>query len=118
VLDWHFLGTGVPGLDVAWFLGYGFRHPIDADTTIAWYRERLVRRLGSRFDEAWWRPQLELSLLGFLVRLGCLVAWDAMHHPDPIVRGWLRERLAWWSARAREGTRHLTGDGGRPVETS
>ena len=106
-LDWHFLGPGVPGLDLAWFLGYGFRHPVDAETTIAWYRERLARRLCSRFDEGWWRPQLELSLLGLLVRLGCLLGWDADHHPNAAVRVWMRERLAWWSARAREGARHL-----------
>lgn len=115
-LDWHFLGAGVPGLDLAWFLGYGFRHPVDADTTIAWYQEGLARRLGSRFEEAWWRPQLELSLLGLLVRLGCLVAWDAVKHPDPGVRAWTRERLAWWSDRAREGIRRLPEDGWRLAE--
>jgi hypothetical protein len=108
LLDWHFVGPGVPGVDLTWYLlRFASRVSASNETTIAWYRERLAQRLGSRFAKQWWRPQLELSLLGEMVRSGDLFGWEAAHHPDPAVREWTRQCLSWWSERAREGARWL-----------
>ena len=108
LLDWHLVGPGTPGQDLAWYLSnLGIKVPVKGESTIAWYREALARRLGSRFDERWWQRQLELSLLGQMVRLGWGHGWDAVRHPSPVVRDWTRQDLAWWCDRAREGARWL-----------
>jgi hypothetical protein len=108
LLDWQLVGPGTPGVDLAWYLAnLGIKAPVDYDTSIAWYREALARRLGSGFDERWWQPQWELSLLGQLVRLGWGHAWDAIYHPSPVIRDWTRADLAWWCERARDGARWL-----------
>jgi hypothetical protein len=108
LIDWHFVGVVPPGVDVAWYLcACGPQLPVARETTIAWYRDRLAYRLGSRFDEAWWRPQMELSLLGQLMRGGWWLAMDAVHEPSAAVRAWNRAELAWWCERAREGARWL-----------
>jgi hypothetical protein len=108
LLDWQLVGPGTPGLDLAWYLAnLGIKAPVDNDTTVAWYREALARRLGSAFDEGWWQPQWELSLLGHLVRLGWGHAWDAIRHPSATIREWTRADLTWWFERARDGARWL-----------
>jgi hypothetical protein len=108
LLDWHFVGRSSPGVDVAWYLwALGSRLPVARETTIAWYRDRLAHRLGVRFDESWWQPLMDLSLLGQLMRGGCWLAIDAVQHPSPAVREWNRKELAWWSERARDGARWL-----------
>ena len=69
LLDWHFVGPGVPAVDLAYYLAsIRSRAPVPNEPIISWYRERLAQRLGSRFEEQWWLPQLELSLLGEVVR--------------------------------------------------
>jgi hypothetical protein len=108
LLDWHLIGPGLPALDLAWYLStIGPRAHVSNDTTIAWYRARLAQRLGSRFEEQWWQPQLELSLLGDALRRGWGTGWRAAHHPNADFRQWLRHSAGWWSERAREGARWL-----------
>jgi hypothetical protein len=108
LLDWHFVGPGVPAVDLTYYLlRFESRVSASNETTITWYRERLAQRLGSRFAEQWWRPQLELSLLGEVVRSGWVLGWFAAQHPDAAVREWTRQSLGWWSERAREGARWL-----------
>jgi Phosphotransferase enzyme family len=108
LIDWHFVGPGVPAVDLIWYLStIGPKAPVSNETTIAWYRERLAQRLGSRFEEQWWFPQLELSLLGEMVRRGFGIGWRAAHHPDATLREWARQSVGWWSGRAREGARWL-----------
>jgi hypothetical protein len=108
LIDWHFVSSSTPGADVAWYLwALGSRLPIARETTISWYRDRLAHRLGARFDETWWQPVMDLSLLGQLMRGGCWLAIDAVQHQNPAVRAWNREELAWWSERAGEGERWL-----------
>ena len=108
LLDWHFVGLGVPGVDLTWYLyttgpGRWLSHEVVIDR----YRERLAFHLGSRFDEGWWQPQLELSLLGQMLRCGQDMAWAAVRHESAAVRAWACEELAWWSEQALAGARHL-----------
>lgn len=108
LIDWHLAGPGVSSVDLAWYLGdVGSKSPVGRETAIAWYRESLAQRLGNRFDESWWQPQLELSLLGELVRSGWSYAWHASHDPNAVIRDGMRHGLRWWSERAREGARWL-----------
>jgi hypothetical protein len=108
LIDWHLVGPGVPAVDLTWYLSTIWpRAPVSNETTIAWYRERLAQRLGSRFEEQWWQPQLELSLLGEALRRGFGIGWRALHHPDAAVRELARQSVGWWSERAREGARWL-----------
>jgi hypothetical protein len=108
LLDWHFVGPGVPAVDLAWYLAsLRSRAPVPNESIISWYRERLAQRLGSRFEEQWWLPQLELSLLGEVVRRGWVLGWLAAHHPNASLREWARQSVGWWSERAREGAQWL-----------
>jgi hypothetical protein len=108
LLDWHLVSKVPPGVDVAWYLwALGIKLPVARETTIAWYRDQLAHRLGDRFDESSWRPQMALSLLGQVLRGGWGIAWDAAYAPDPVYRTWNRQELAWWCQRAREGARWL-----------
>jgi hypothetical protein len=108
LLDWHFVGPGVPGVDLTWYLyTTGPGRQLSYEALMVGYRERLACRLGSRFDEDWWRPQLELSLLGQMLRCGPDMAWAAVRHESAVVRAWAREALAWWSEQALAGARHL-----------
>jgi hypothetical protein len=108
LLDWHLVGPGVPAVDLAWYLAsIRSRAPVPNESIISWYRERLAHRLGSRFEEQWWLPQLELSLLGEVVRRGWVLGWFAAHHPNATLREWGRRSVDWWSERAREGAQWL-----------
>ncbi|MBA2597867.1 MAG: phosphotransferase [Chloroflexia bacterium] len=108
LIDWHLTGPGAAAADLAWYLSnLGIKSPVANETSIAWYRDALAARLGPRFNECWWRPHLELSLLGQLVRLGWGHAWEVVHNPIASVRAQVRESLTWWSERAREGARWL-----------
>ena len=108
LLDWHLVGPGVPGVDLAWYLTrMGLLAPMSNETSVACYRADLARRLGSRFEETWWRPQLELSLLGEMLRRGWTHGENIAHHPSAGVRARTRESLLWWSERAWEGARWL-----------
>jgi hypothetical protein len=107
LLDWQFVSRGSPLVDLAWYLRYGYRYPVPPETTLAWYRERLERRLGGPLDDAAWQAQVELGLLGMLVRIGTAIGWDIARNPNPAVRAWTRENLAWWAGHAREGARRL-----------
>jgi hypothetical protein len=108
MIDWHLVGPGVPAVDLAWVLSnFAIQAPLPHDMAIAWYRDALVRRLGSHFDERWWRPQLELSLLGELLRCGAGIGWDAAGSRGDVIGDWTRRSLLWWSERARDGARWL-----------
>ena len=108
LLDWHFVGPGVPGVDLAWYLyTTGPGRWLSHEALIGCYRERLACRLGSRFDEGWWQPLLELSLLGQMLRCAQDLAWAAVQHESAAVRAWAHEALAWWSEQALAGARHL-----------
>jgi hypothetical protein len=108
LLDWHFAGTSVPGIDLGWYLSdIDILVSATREMTIEWYRDRLARRLGRRFDRRWWQPQWELSQLGTMVRCGWGMAWPAVHDENPAFREWARNDLAWWAEHAQAATKWL-----------
>jgi len=108
LLDWAMVGPAPPSVDLAWYLSVNCaRLPVSKEATTECYRQSLATRLGSRFDQEWWRPQLELALLGGFVQLCWSKAYNAVHAEDPVQRARERDELAWWSERAREGARWL-----------
>jgi hypothetical protein len=110
LLDWQLVTRAPPAVDLAFFLalfsavlpaGYGY------DEVVERYRAGLAARLGDRFDERWWRPQLDLALLGHVLRFGALLLWRMTRHPDPAVREHYQSVLPWWTERALAGARWL-----------
>jgi hypothetical protein len=108
LLDWQLVACAPPAVDLAYVLSlFSAVLPVSYEETIARYRERLAARLGPRFDEAWWQPQLDLGLLGQFLRFAGLLSWRMTHHPDPEVRDHYRYLLGWWSERARAGAARI-----------
>ena len=108
LLDWAVVGPAPPAVELAWYLSVNCaRLPVSKEATIECYRQALAQRLGPRYDDEWWRPQLELGLLGSFVQVGWPKAYNAVYAEDLAQRARERDELAWWSERAREGARWL-----------
>jgi hypothetical protein len=108
LLDWAVVGAAPPAVDLAWHLAVNSaRLPISREATIECYRAALARRLGGRFDEGWWRPQLDLALLGGFLQLGWPKLLGAANGPTEAVRARERAELAWWSTAVLAGARRL-----------
>lgn len=76
LLDWMRAAVTVPAVDLAWYLTMTPPQPaIPKEKMIDIYKQRLAQRLGDRFDESWWQPQLELSLLAVFVQIAGFKAW-------------------------------------------
>jgi hypothetical protein len=109
LLDWQLAAFGPPAIDIARYLGTNSAlFPVSKQQCIDYYRKRLARRLGDRFDERWWRPQLELSLLGGFVQDGWAIAlkatrWQITAHQ----RDHWQADLEWWSEQVRAGVNWL-----------
>ena len=113
LLDWEHATHGPPALDLAFYL---FWHstmlPVPIDAAIERYRDALARRLGSRFDESWWRPQLELALAGTFARAAWAPVGELQRtldgpRRDPAGEAHWRDHIGWWSQRLREGLEWL-----------
>ena len=108
LLDWAVYGLAPPAVDLAWYLAVNSsRLPVSKEATIASYRQALIGRLGAGFDESWWTPQLELSLLGGLLQLGWPKSYGVVHNDTEEARDRERAELAWWSAHALAAERYL-----------
>ena len=104
LIDWQFAAALPPTVDLAWMLGTCGPTAVSKERLIDCYHEQLVRRLGSRFDERTWEPQLRLALLGQAVRLMGFGLWAAHHQSiDPSLRDAFVAELPWWCERARDG---------------
>jgi Ser/Thr protein kinase RdoA (MazF antagonist) len=108
LIDWQFVAALPPTVDLAWMLM--FCEPIDVskEYVIDRYYEQLSRRLGDKFDERTWEPQLRLGLLGQAVRQMGELLW-AVHHQttDTVLRDrWVKD-LAWWCEQARAALKWL-----------
>jgi hypothetical protein len=108
LLDWQIVTRAPPAVDLAYVLAlFSAVLPVSYEEVIDRYRACLAARLGDRFDERWWRPQLDLALLGHFLRFGGLLTWRMTRHPDPEVREHYRMVLAWWTERALAGAQWL-----------
>jgi hypothetical protein len=108
LLDWGCVGVGPPAVDLSHYIFIGvMRLPVTKEATIESYRRVLARRLGRRFDDAWWVPQLELALLGQFLRLGWNKAQVAVNGETVAIRERERGEIAWWCEQARRATRWL-----------
>ena len=109
MLDWQLAAAAPPSVELGRYLGTNSALlPVSKEASLAYYRQRLAQRLGSRFDESWWRPQLELGLLGGFVQDGWAIAMKATHwHVGAGARDRWRADLGWWSERVRAGVRWL-----------
>jgi hypothetical protein len=108
LLDWQFVTSAPPAADLAWYLGDPSQNlPMSNEAVIACYRQRLAQRLGDRFDDRWWQPQLELCLLGDFMRQGWDFILPIMHGKAESKREYWRGQLEWWSEQARAGARWL-----------
>jgi aminoglycoside phosphotransferase (APT) family kinase protein len=107
LLDWAVVGLAPPAVDLAWYLAVNSaRLPISKEATIDAYRDRLAGALGSRFDPAWWQPQLELALLGGFLQLGWPKAFGAVRG-DAATQQRERAELTWWSRAVLAGAERL-----------
>jgi hypothetical protein len=108
LLDWGGISAGPPALDLAHYIFIGvMRLPSTKEATIEAYRRHLAGRLGRRFDDSWWVPQLELALLGQFLQLGWNKAQVAVHGETEAIRRRERGEIAWWCEQARRATRWL-----------
>jgi hypothetical protein len=107
LLDWAVVGMAPPAIDLAWYLAVNSaRLPIGKEATIEAYRDQLAGYLGSRFDLAWWQPQLDLALLGGFLQLGWPKAYGAVHG-DAATQEREQAELAWWSRAVLAGAARL-----------
>ncbi len=109
LLDWQLATAGPPAIDIARYLGTNSAlMPVSKEACIEYYRKRLARRLGSRFDESWWRPQLELGLLGGFVQDGWAITLKATHWEITAhQRDHWQADLHWWTEQVRAGAKWL-----------
>jgi hypothetical protein len=73
LLDWQFVGALPPALDMLWLLNsFSLMDilPMTRQAAIDLYTGELARRLGPRFSDSWWQPQLELAMVGQFLRSG------------------------------------------------
>jgi hypothetical protein len=109
MLDWARQTRTVPAVDLAYYLvtSSSSQVPISFEHSIDLYKQQLAQRLGDRFDESWWQPQLELSLLGTFATMACFKAWGAEHAGEEADRMSDRADLQWWADRTQIGARLL-----------
>ena len=113
LLDWQFATAGPPAIDLARYLSVNSPLlPRSHEEAIEFFRQQLARGLGDSYDESWWRPQLELGLLGSFLQMGWAIALGtiARQGESPQKLGGpdhCRNELAWWSEQTRRAVKWL-----------
>lgn len=113
LLDWQFATAAPPAVDLARYLAQNSAFlPIGKEEAIEFYRRQLAQELGANYDARWWRPQLELSLLGGLLMFGWAIALDSIAEwgelsPELGGPDYWRSDLAWWSEQTRRAVQWL-----------
>ncbi len=108
ILDWDFASFAPPAVDLAHYIGENAGLlPASDQAVVSAYRALLAQRLGSRFDDGWWLPQLELCVLGDFLRRGKWLLHALAHTTDEHERIQSLNRLMWWSDAIRRGARWL-----------
>jgi hypothetical protein len=107
-LDMARLAFTTPAIDLAYYLVTSFDAlPIPPEAVIDLYKQRLARRLGARFDETWWQPQLELCLLAGSLTIMCFSTWFTARSDDVNDRLQTQAEFNWWSEQIRRGAKWL-----------
>jgi hypothetical protein len=113
LLDWQFAAVAPPAVDLASYLACNSAFlPIRKEAAIEFYRRQLAQGLGERYDDCWWRPQLELGLLGGFLQDGWVIAlrsinwWEGWTEEVGGPGHW-RDDLVWWSEQVRAGAKWL-----------
>ena len=109
MLDWQLAVAAPPAVDLGRYLITNSPLlPGSKEAAIEFYRQRLAGRLGPRYSETWWQPQLALGLLGGFLQDGWSVVLKASHwHVGEKHRPQWQADLPWWSQRVREGVHWL-----------
>jgi hypothetical protein len=109
LLDWQLAMYAPPAVDLARYLiTNSALLPVTKEEAIATYKEELAARLGDKFDEAWWEPQLALSLLGGFIQDGWALVLKATHWPvGANARAHWQADLTWWADQVRLGAQWL-----------
>lgn len=109
LLDWQLAVYAPVAVELGRYIGANSPFlPGSKEALLSYYRDALARRLGNRFSEEWWVPQLELGLLGGFVQDGWAIALKATtwHVGEAYRKHWLAD-LDWWAERVRAGARWL-----------
>jgi aminoglycoside phosphotransferase (APT) family kinase protein len=77
LIDWQFVAALPPTVDLAWMLMNCVPMAEPKERVIDRYHARLSGRLGGRFDERTWEPQLRLALIGQTLRVIAFILWAA-----------------------------------------
>lgn len=109
MLDWARPTATVPAVDLIYYLfSISLAHmPISIEASIELYKHHLAKRLGNRFAETWWKPQLELSILGVFATMGCFKAYFAANSESEDNRKQDQANLEYWADRAIKGVEIL-----------
>jgi aminoglycoside phosphotransferase (APT) family kinase protein len=104
LLDWQFVTAAPPAVDLSWLLAmFATVLPCSLDEALEEYRAALARRLGSRFSEHWWQPQLDLALLGQFLRMGHMFMDRSHTEKWAPFHDHYKNLLAWWYPHVRAG---------------
>jgi hypothetical protein len=109
LLDWQLASFSSPSVDLGRYLGTNSALlPLSKESILGLYKKKLAARLGEKFDEKWWQPQLELGMLGGFVQEAWAIALKASHwHIGEGHRERWKADLQWWSEKARIGAKWL-----------
>jgi hypothetical protein len=108
LLDWMRAVATAPAIDLAWYLiSVPYELFMMKELLIEMYKQRLTQRIGNRFDESLWQPQMELGFLAVLLQTVGFKAWFVKHSKHEKHR--IREQalLAWCSEHARTWAKWL-----------
>ncbi len=103
LIDWQFVSALPPAVDLAWLLNHYGPSAVPEEVVISRYREQLAHRLGDRFDQAEWEPQLRLALLGQCLRALPLMLYSAYKAENHEIRAAFQRLLPWWCEQAHLG---------------
>ena len=109
LLDWQLAVAAPPAVELGRGLGTNSALlPVSKEDAIDYYKTQLAERLGPRFEESWWEPQLALGLLGGFLQDGWAIVLKATHwHVGADAREHWQADLTWWANQVRIGAKWL-----------
>ena len=102
-------GIGRRAVDLAWYLVWTrvSRLTVARETTIAWYRDALARRLGVALRRGLVAAATGTQFARSIAADGLGNAWDAARGENAATSAWAREELAWLAGRVLAAERWL-----------